>query len=310
MKKVLLIPDVPNWAWDHNADGIIENLPQYEFTKMYGNEVTQKDLDNYDSILLFPWYDDNSEGEEVDISHLNTAVSAHNFHLFWLDKAKERLPKFKSIAAFSRKIKAILEEHNLNKNIYYCPCGVNEKMFYPNRRIRNKRFVVGWTGKITQESDNGYHMKGYHTLLRPIVDKLRNRKDIQFKINNRSYGNTYKFEEMPDYYNSVDLQICTSFREGTPNPIFEASACGKPVISTDVGCIPDLVKHGENGFIVPSFENAVEAKDRVDEFVKYILYLKNNRNIAEKMGYRNREIIERDWTWKTKAKNYIPIFEG
>ncbi|WZB73295.1 glycosyltransferase family 4 protein [Achromobacter xylosoxidans] len=43
---------------------------------------------------------------------------------------------------------------------------------------------------------------------------------------------------MPAYYNSLDLYVCPSAIEGTPNPVLEAMACGVPVISTDVGIVP------------------------------------------------------------------------
>ena len=38
----------------------------------------------------------------------------------------------------------------------------------------------------------------------------------------------------------IDVYVCTSKNEGTPNPVLEAMACRVPVISTDVGVIPEL----------------------------------------------------------------------
>ena len=308
MKRILLIPDIPNWAWDHNANGIIKNLPQYKFTKAYGRSaINENALKTFDSILIFPWYDADHRYR----SKLNTAVSAHNFQYYWSGRSRKELPEFKSIAAFSNKIKTILEKNNLNSNVYYCPCGVDEELFYPRKNVtRRPKFRIGWTGKMIQETKEKFHMKGYNILLKPIMRKLSKYSDIEFVINSKGYQNAVKFEDMPTYYNNIDVQICTSFREGTPNPIFEASACGKPVISTDVGCIPELIKHGNNGFIVPTFNDEIEAEKRVDDFVNHILYLKDNKDICQLMGNENRKIIEEHWTWKNKAKNYIPIFEG
>lgn len=43
--------------------------------------------------------------------------------------------------------------------------------------------------------------------------------------------------EMPDYYSSIDVYVCASITEGTPNPILEAMASGVPIVTTDVGIV-------------------------------------------------------------------------
>jgi hypothetical protein len=57
-------------------------------------------------------------------------------------------------------------------------------------------------------------------------------------------------EEMLDFYRSLDVYVCASRSEGTPNPCLEAAACGLPVVTTRVGNMPELIGDGENGFFV------------------------------------------------------------
>jgi len=52
------------------------------------------------------------------------------------------------------------------------------------------------------------------------------------------------------YYGSLDLYLNTSVHEGLPLSVVEAMACGKPVIAAAVGGIPEIVVHGEHGFLV------------------------------------------------------------
>ena len=46
--------------------------------------------------------------------------------------------------------------------------------------------------------------------------------------------------EMLDFYNDIGTLVCFSESEGTPNPILEAAACGRAVLSTKVGNFPVL----------------------------------------------------------------------
>jgi glycosyltransferase involved in cell wall biosynthesis len=54
----------------------------------------------------------------------------------------------------------------------------------------------------------------------------------------------YRFEDMQQFYDSVDVVISTSTQEGGPFSPVEAIACGVPALSTDVGLIRDMALPG------------------------------------------------------------------
>lgn len=58
-------------------------------------------------------------------------------------------------------------------------------------------------------------------------------------------------EDVLDALDTADIYVLPSFTEGIPRSIVEAMALGKPVISTTVGGIPELLESGELGMIVP-----------------------------------------------------------
>jgi glycosyltransferase involved in cell wall biosynthesis len=62
---------------------------------------------------------------------------------------------------------------------------------------------------------------------------------------------------MQEFYDSVDILICTSSTEGGPLGVFEAIACGVPAISTNVG----LVKEVDS---IHKFETVQEACDIIE----------------------------------------------
>lgn len=55
-------------------------------------------------------------------------------------------------------------------------------------------------------------------------------------------------EECRGFMESLDVFVMPSFTEGTPNSIVEAMACGKPIVASDVGGIPDMI--GEDAGIL------------------------------------------------------------
>ena len=61
---------------------------------------------------------------------------------------------------------------------------------------------------------------------------------------------------MLDFYHAIDLFCMPSRQEGLPLALLEAQACGKPVIATDVGGIPDLICP-YSGHLVPPEQPAV-----------------------------------------------------
>jgi glycosyltransferase involved in cell wall biosynthesis len=57
-------------------------------------------------------------------------------------------------------------------------------------------------------------------------------------------------EDVAPFYAAFDAMILPSGNEGTPVSAIEALAAGRPVVATRVGGVPDVVRDGEDGFLV------------------------------------------------------------
>ncbi len=298
--KILLVPDVPNWAFDVDAKAMIDFLPEYDIQKVYKNQLNIDLIKKYDLVHVMGWYDAISLCNRV-----SAGVCSHSFELLHLNKTRQIFPKYRALVAMSKFIYEKIK--NQNNNVFYAPKGVREDLFRPVKKIRNKKFVVGL---VAQRTTGKVDIKGYQSILVPLMRKLIG-KDVEFKLLTNTYKDVINHNEMPSFYQNIDCLICTSFMEGGPNPIFEAASCGKALISTCVGVVPDLVQYGYNGYMIDSYDIGDKNTiiETINSFEKYILRLRDNRDFCDKMGERNRQLIEENWTWKDRAKDWIPVFE-
>jgi len=119
-----------------------------------------------------------------------------------------------------------------------------------------------------------------------LKEKLINFAKKHNVIERVLFINNVTQEELKYYYSAAKLLILTSTREGMPNVLLESIACGTPVIATNVGGVPEIIRSSEAGIII----NERTTK----ELVKAINAIMNNypsrnetRKYAESFGWEN-----------------------
>jgi glycosyltransferase involved in cell wall biosynthesis len=119
-----------------------------------------------------------------------------------------------------------------------------------------------------------------------------NRAEIQEKIRALRLLNSVVLVESqrcPErIFAALDIYVCASDTEGFSNVLLEALACGKPVIATDVGGNPEIIEHGENGFLVsPRSPNSIASA------VEILINDSGKRSI---MGLHGRELVKQKFS--------------
>jgi len=61
-------------------------------------------------------------------------------------------------------------------------------------------------------------------------------------------------DRLPTWYGAADLFCLATHREGCPNAVLEALSCGTPAVVAEVGAVRALIKPGENGYLLTSYE--------------------------------------------------------
>ena len=71
-------------------------------------------------------------------------------------------------------------------------------------------------------------------------------------------------EELPLWYSAADLFVLLTSREGCPNVLMEALACGLPAVATRVGQIPQLLANDRLGILLPERSAAAGAQGIIE----------------------------------------------
>ncbi|MCH4821978.1 glycosyltransferase [Gramella lutea] len=98
------------------------------------------------------------------------------------------------------------------------------------------------------------------------------------------YLNDISNEEVPFYLNSADVVLLTSLWEGSPNVIKEAMACCRPIVSTDVGDVKDVVG-GTTGCFIADF-NGKDVALKIEK-----AFQKNKTSGREDIAYLESSVI-------------------
>ena len=107
-------------------------------------------------------------------------------------------------------------------------------------------------------------------------------------------------EKWSDFIAS-DVFLLPSYSEDLPLTLLEAMAVGLPVIVTSVGAIPEVVKEGENGFLIPP--------GSPDILAEKIISMVDNPEMRKAFGTANRIKIEREHSFAKYEQELAVIYE-
>ena len=109
-------------------------------------------------------------------------------------------------------------------------------------------------------------------------------------------------DKVREYLSEIDVYALLSGIDMSPLTLQEAQLMQKPVVATNVGGIPELIKNNETGFLIPSND-----PQKLAESVNKLLENKQSANQFANAGY---EFIKNNMTWDIILPKYIKFYEN
>lgn len=330
--KMAIIVDVEGWAYYNNAIQIKKELKEYYEIDVIPMDIFEGNVvkvfllgTDYD-LLYFMWraqiswlYSEFSKNYIQDLGYCfeeflqkfvkNRKVLTGVYDHLFLNNEEERtkfiLENVKDYIVSSKKLKNIYDTLYEKKPSFSISDGVDLQLFRMANKQKydkiddNKTIKIGWTGnsKFTDESDDD--LKGLRCIINPTIKELQQEGyKIELVVADRNIK-LISHEEMPDYYNNIDIYVCASRTEGTPNTILEAMACGVPVISTDVGIVSEVFGKEQKKYIIERTKEALKEK---------MIDLINNKQKLKILSDENLRQIQY-WSWEKQSKLYKEFFD-
>jgi len=177
-------------------------------------------------------------------------------------------------------------------------------------KISQNKIIIGSIGNL-------YKNKGYEYLIKAIslcvmryalcvIGDGPEEKNLKSKILNLKLDKKIKLTgnitNAAQLLSALDIYVCSSIKEGLPYTILEAMQAGLPIVTTNVGAIPEVIIDGKNGLLV-------ELKNS-ETLVKKIKYLINNPDIAKKLGEQAKKNVAEKFSLEQMIKKTEKLYEA
>jgi glycosyltransferase involved in cell wall biosynthesis len=148
------------------------------------------------------------------------------------------------------------------------------------------RFVV--VGDDAIFSDNADYV--------PMLRKMAAEKGLAGRVHFLGFRS-----DMSNIYPGLDILVNAAWREAFGLVVVEAMACAKPVVGTQAGGIPEIITHGQDGFLFP-----VRDAHRLAEL---LLDLVRQPELRQRLGVAARQTVLDRFTIQRQVRDHEALYE-
>jgi glycosyltransferase involved in cell wall biosynthesis len=132
-----------------------------------------------------------------------------------------------------------------------------------------------------------------------IIEKIRKNSHSKYigKIPyNEILENSLRADVLFAFYDT----IIPNNKYASPNKLFEAMMCGKPIIVNENTCMAETVQKEKCGILIPF--------GKIEQIKMAILTLKNNHELSILMGLNGRNAYEERYSWKIMENRLLDVY--
>jgi phosphatidyl-myo-inositol dimannoside synthase len=167
-------------------------------------------------------------------------------------------------------------------NVGDTPVVLSAAMFRADVKTESLSWVIRACGKLFKQGINLFLVIAGDGNQKHFLKSLAE----QYLPGKVIFAGKIQRNQMYRFYSAGDLFVFPGIRESLGMVFLEAQSCGLPVVAFNNGGIPEVVRHGETGFLTPLFSEP--------PFLSAIKNLLNNRHLAKNMGKAASEYV-REW---------------
>jgi spore coat protein SA len=143
----------------------------------------------------------------------------------------------------------------------------------------------------------GGSLSGDYTNL--LMDKVR-KYSISSFVN---FLGSIPLEQLVRFYSAADVVVVPSiWNDPCPSVVLEAMSSERAVIGTERGGIPEMIKHEENGILVPDANP--------EKLADWLVHLLQEPNLRKALGSKGRVMVENSFSIEVVSKRLKRIYEG
>jgi len=187
----------------------------------------------------------------------------------------------------------------------------NDKALRNRLGIGSDQPIVSTIGRLTSQKGHRYFLESAKRILEVlpetrflIIGDGPLRDEFEGLSLSLGIAQAVRFlgyrQDIATLMSTSDVITMPSLREGLPYVLLEALALARPVVGTRVGGIPEVVKHGETGFLVPPKDS--------ESLAEAIIQLLRNPEEAARLGERGRELVLREFNVETMVQKIAAIY--
>ena len=230
----------------------------------------------------------------------------------WISISKETFQKSSLIIPICKHLEDIVKEKYPDKKTGVMYQGISPSTWYQKKGMSLKHPCVGLL--------QGAVIWGKTKEMLSLENILKSMPDVTFywagdgpyrekilsvlgKYQNFEWLGSLEYpDKVREYLSEIDVYALVSGIDMSPLTLQEAQLMKKPVVATNVGGIPELMKNNITGFLIE--------KENVEEYIEKLSLLINNEEKRKIMGESGRKFIEDNFNWNKIAKEFLRIINN